>query len=295
MKFNIRRNSIKNLTRCVMTLLILGLATVASRGVSAETLYLVRPHSGIEVIDSEDPAHHIGLQDKASTTKGIEGEVDFTIEYQDSAGQGFNHVTLGSARKARLEDALRYVLSAINIQSPTGLDIMVEPSVDAGGFLATAGPFFGDSDFTNGGAFIRLTTGSKPFPSNAEITLTVDFSHNWNTTTSPPAFDEADLLSVLIHELTHGLGILSLANFNGTSQLSGTYTVWDSLTVRDSTGQPIYGGSPPALVGGLASLTSDNLAFGGANAIARYNQSGARPPVHSPSPFVPGSSLSHWD
>ena len=295
MKFNIWRNSIKKATGLMIMLVLLGLATLTSSGVSAETLYLVRPHSGIEIIDSEDPAYHMGPHNKSGSTKGSEGVVDFTIEYQDSANQGFNDAALGSERKARLEDAIRYVLSVINIQSPTALEILVKPSVSSGGtgFLATAGPLFGNSEISNGGAFTRLMTGSKPFPDEAEIILTVDFSHNWNTTSGPPAFNEADFVSVLVHELTHGLGILSLGQADGTSQLPGTITVWDSLVVLGSTSQPIFSGSPPTDI--IALLTSNDLAFEGNNAVALYDQLGAQPPVYSPSPFESGSSLSHWD
>ncbi|MCC6145651.1 MAG: hypothetical protein IT368_17730 [Candidatus Hydrogenedentes bacterium] len=281
------------------TFLLLGifaaaLAMVPASTVDAETLYLVSPHGGIRKIDSEDPKWHAkALADKQLSVNNI----TFNITYND-VGVGFNDPALGAQRRARLEDALSYVANVLNIPNARTLDVEVELSEFGGnGFLAQAGTFFSlASGFQNGTAFQRLSTGTKPF-SNPEIFVTVDFGYNWNITTDPPAGSQFDLISVLTHEITHGMGILSLAGSNGAGVLGGapnTYTLWDGLIVRSNGLLRLWSGTPPSFKGLVGDLTSNALFFDGTQSFTLYNQ-GVRAGIFAPNPFTPGSSLSHWD
>lgn len=261
---------------------------------AAEPIYLVTAHDGIEVFDTADFANRPkAVVDKVLSAKAV----TFNLTYLDgnsNVGFGNTHVQ-GPTRRARLEQALVYV--ADTLEATGTIDVEVRASeTDASGALASAGTFFsGAAGYQNGSAFTRLTTGVKPFGGTPEIFVTVDFGYPWNATTNPPGSGEFDLLSVLIHEVTHGMGILSLASASGAGALQGlpqTYSVFDRFIRRASTGNILFDGPLSAIFTGTASdLISNNLDWDGTAATAAY---GGRPPVNAPGTFQSGSSLSHW-
>ena len=236
-------------------------------------------------VDTEPPLRKV-LNAKSLT---------YNISYEDAAGLGFNDPVEGTKRRARLEEALEYVGNVINISG--SLDVRVEPSkFENSGTLASAGTFYSTAPgFTNGTAFQRLTSGSKPFAGFPEIRVICNFGYNWNFDLTNPASNEFDFLSVLVHEITHGMGFASLAGNTGTSVISANvYSFVDSLMIRRTGDRSLFGGSPPAFLGSETDLRSNDLAFIGTTAFTRYAQ-GVDPGIYAPNPYSPGSSLSHWD
>jgi hypothetical protein len=139
---------------------------------------------------------------------------------------------------------------------------------------------------------------------------------NWyfGTDGNTPASD-FDFVTVVLHELGHGLGVAGFGirignspNFLGNIRrdLTGTqlpsvrdyFSIWDTFI----DGQNIFS-SPVSILDEnsfpdpsdvmLASFTSNNLTCNSPIAIAQNG--GVRPKTYAPSTFNPGSSYSHWD
>lgn len=221
--------------------------------------------------------------------------ITYNISYEDPANLGFNDPVEGAKRRTRLEEALRYVGDVVRLNG--NLDVRVEPSLfNNTGPLASAGTFYSTApSFTNGSAFERLSTGSKPFGGFPEIRIICNFGYNWNFELSSPANNQFDFLSVMVHEITHGIGFASLASPTGASVIStGVYSHIDRLMIRNTGNRALFGGTPPAFLGTEADLRSNDLAFTGTNAFSRYAQ-GVNAGIFAPNPFSSGSSLSHWD
>lgn len=256
----------------------------------AEPLYLVMPHAGVSVYDTKDATAPLSPPDTVLKS----GNITFNITYLDTTG-GFSDPALGAARRTQLENVLTTVNNTLN---ETGtIDIRVEVSqTDGSGFLASAGTFYTAApSFQRGSTLQRIRTGIKPFPTFPEISLVVDFGFDYFMGAGTPSVSQVDLQSILLHEITHGLGFISLSGSNGNSTISpGVYSNLDSFLCRRSDEFNLFGGMPPAFQGETANLTSNALAFKGGNANTLYAQ-GVLPGIYAPNPFLSGSSLSHWD
>lgn len=156
--------------------------------------------------------------------------------------------------------------------------------------LATAG-----SDFIDPGAGFMQTVVQKKIQTGIDGNgATADGEISWNF---GPAWGygsvgtgQYDFQSTAMHELMHTLGFLSYGDRAG-SNIGQTWTIYDSYLVN-STGTAVIGGNyrwnsayNPNLTGG-----NGGLYFGGPSAVAAY---GGLVPLYTPSPFAPGSSLSH--
>lgn len=258
----------------------------------AQDFFWYGPHGGVEWPDLKAAPT---WDDEKIDKQVVENGITFNLAFQDPGGQGFQAAgVLGQNRRARLEDALRYVARVLN---ETGtLDVIVRPSESDGtGPLAVGLTSFSlTQQLENGAAFSRLKTGVKPFAGEPEIQIIVDFGYNYNVTTGNPAPGQSDLLTVLIHEVTHGIGFLSLVGADGSSRVGvgGPYTVIDALSFRGLSGNFLVAGNPPVFNVQPADLISNNILFGGVNAVTAF---GANPLMESKPPFRPGGSLSHFD
>jgi len=111
-----------------------------------------------------------------------------------------------------------------------------------------------------------------------------------------------DLLNVLLHELGHGLGFLSLTDSTGAPSVAGEFTgfeqyvysetlgkFWPAMTKAErasasiETGRLVYNG--PAV----------NANLGGYTSSTGLSSPGAHLRLYAPSTFDDGSSVSHWD
>jgi uncharacterized repeat protein (TIGR01451 family) len=139
-------------------------------------------------------------------------------------------------------------------------------------------------------------------PSNFDMHITYNRYFSWYYGTdgaTPPG--RYDFMSVVLHEIAHGLNFAGSMSYSGGSGMWGYYTgypnIYDTF-MRDGTANPgnllidtgIYANPSTAL--GTA-LTSQSIWFHGAHAMAA--NSGQRVKMYAPSTWVAGSSYSHLD
>jgi hypothetical protein len=273
---------------------VLGLVFIA-HSAFAETRVFLDSSGNKSVVDTTAPPAWASI--KAPPTKQLTAtSILFNVTYQDlGTGSGFYDPVLGQARRDTVDLAIEYIDSILNESGTCDIVFLESLNSGTGGPLATAGTFFAVTPgFTNGDAFEHITTGVDPSPGTADIFVTVDFGYPWNTGTSSPSPGQFDLLSVLTHELTHGLGFLSLSTSTGTSEIaSGVFSFWDR-ELETGNGRDLWDDATAAFLGIPPDLTgNDNgVVFVGTNATVNY---GSTPPVYAPPTFNSGSSLSHWD
>jgi hypothetical protein len=231
------------------------------------------------------------------------GGVGFSVVYRDevdNTGVGFDDPTLGVERRAVVAEVLQ-VLGG-HIADSGSCEIEFEASeTDGSGPLAEAGPLYldGPPAFDPGPAFLHITTGTDPYNDAPDISATVDFGHAWFSGAGNVPAGQYDLRSVVLHELTHGLGFLSLSDSQGRSEISGAnpgvYSTFDDFLFTGN-GDDLFITS--ANGASFAGLSSDlrggdgGVRFAGPNAMAAL---GSQPPIYAPNPFSNGSSLSHWN
>jgi PKD repeat protein len=225
------------------------------------------------------------------------GNVIWNISYDDvtsHTGYGFDDPVQGATRRATVRAVLDYINSVLNVNTGATLDVNFRTSQmdgDYNDFLAAAGTSWtiGVNEFQGGSAYEHLTTGTDTDPPNVDIFCTVDFGFSWNSNhTVTPTGSQMDLFSVLLHEMTHGIGYSSLATASGGSMSNGGYTFLDRWMQYGGT--YCFNSSTCALQVSSAAFTSDNLFFNGPTAVTAY---GSRPPIYAPVSYEPGSSLSH--
>jgi len=111
-----------------------------------------------------------------------------------------------------------------------------------------------------------------------------------------------DFVSVVLHEIAHGLGFSGLMRYGTTSCGSATYGCWGAGTgypsiydrfTQNSSGQLLISAytNPSAALG--SALTSNNLWFSGTHANAANG--GTRVKIYAPSTWQSGSSYAHLD
>jgi hypothetical protein len=110
-----------------------------------------------------------------------------------------------------------------------------------------------------------------------------------------------DFVTTLLHEIGHGLGFSTTVRLNAATPpapaygfgLTGTPLVIADKSISDNLGTTLL----TSFVSPSTPLTnfcqSNNVCFNGSN--ATIQNGGTRPKLSSPSPFVNGSSINHWD
>ncbi len=266
---------------------------------SAETVVFRDSTGKTELVDTQNPGEH-AMPAGPLEMYGKAGGIAFNVSYEDVTlhnGIGFDDATNGAARRARVGEIFTYLNSVLNHTGVCDVKFTVSDNAGGGGsgVLATGGTYYMQTaGFVNGFAFDHITTGVDPYGSMPDIHVVVHFGWPWYQGTGTPSSSQIDLKSVLLHEVTHGLGICSLTNANGTSAIfSGAYAKWDDL-LETGNGKDLFGGNPPAFLGFASDLTGgDNgVRFKGANAMSVY---GSKPPIYAPSPWQGGSSIAHWN
>lgn len=251
------------------------------------------PHLGVPITSSEFQAKRAGksatlIEDNFGT------EIGFSIHYMDPNGVGFLDATHGVNRREVLRAVLTYVDEVFDHDSGGG-EVRVEVETDDTiAPLGFGGTFFPEADgFHSGSAFNAILNGRNPLSANPEIFITMRFDANWNNTLDDPAPTELDLFSVLLHEVTHALGIINLSGENGESVFapSKSFTTFEEL-LFDTVSSSNSWDASQNFTGDSFTGGNNTVEFRGTSAFAAFGS--VFPPVYTPATFQEGSSIGHW-
>jgi len=297
-----RKYSAFRLSRTLLALVVISsLFLLSAVSVHARPIAYKDANGVWKVIDEKDwpQIPKAKLQTSGAVIRPSATKIAFTLTFLDvatSTGKGFDDSTYGADRRAVVQAVVEYMDSVLN-QPGGGCQIEFDVSDNDSGSstLASAGPLMWLVDgFAGGFAFEHITTGADPSGTNPDVSAVVNFGHSWYAGTGSVPPSQMDLFSVMLHELTHGLGILSTSKSDGTSQLSGgkTFTYYDNLLYTGNGNKlwdagGIFLGTSSWLVGG-----DGGIRFRGTNATATY---GSYPPIYAPNPWQDGSSIGHWN
>jgi len=234
---------------------------------------------------------------------------------------GFPTDIFGNPGEAQLAFQFAIDIWETLIESPVTIRIDATFAFSSIGNLGSAGPTFfstipgGDPNTLYPGPLAEKLTGSDLNGSNsADINSNFNSGANWYFgTDGNPSNTQIDFVSVVLHEIGHGLGILGFSfennalgyvrressgtnlSFDGSSQFN---SIWDTfIDGGDIFGNPVpilnTNNFPEASSQMLNALTSNNLTCNSSTAIAQNG--GVRPKTFAPGTYNQGSSYSHWD
>jgi len=236
----------------------------------------------------------------------------------DSPGEGFNDpepftpvggntaTTLGQARLNAFESAADIVAQVL----VSTVDIRVDARIDflGTGILGSAGPNTVHRNFPNAPVantwYVQSLANTlagldlDPTTSDINATFSANFT-NWyfGLDANPPA-GQFDFVTVVLHEIIHGLGFLPLVDVLTGEKFLGA----DDVFIR---WLEHHGASPadyPTMTDiqrQTASVAGPNLHFVGANiqaatGILTAGLTGTHVQMYAPNPVQPGSSVSHF-
>ncbi|MBV1883111.1 MAG: DUF11 domain-containing protein [Pseudomonadales bacterium] len=259
------------------------------------------------------------------------GKATFIINYVDNAQEGFNDstavspvgnntgTTLGNQRRIAFE----YAVDKLSVILHSDVDIEVDAHFDPLGgsefsaTLAQAGPTTIHFDFNNAPesgiyyvqALANKLSGSDLDNSNADIDAEFNSDVDGNTVlgtdtwyygldANPPGLD-TDFISVVIHELVHGLGFLALGNVSTGAYFLGRDDIYSFHLEHDGASEPTYSDMTNSQRAAANKATGD-LQWAGAQTEANastlltsgLNQN--NPQMYAPDPNESGSSVSHY-
>ena len=260
------------------------------------------------------------------------GQATIVIVNNDAPGVGFNDSTAvspvgGNGGTTRGQQRLNAVQFAANIWGATlnsGPTISIRASWEAlgceddGGTLASAGTLslrgnFPNAPFSNtwfSAAQANALSGNDSNTASPEIGARfninignagcIDGAHWYLGLDGNEGFNGIDLVSVALHEFAHGLGFSNFTNAQTGAFVNGSPSVWDRF-LRDNTSGKLWV-DMTATERVASAINSNNLVWAGAQVTASVPSvlvngadSSNRVRMFAPSPFEPGSSVSHFD
>jgi hypothetical protein len=234
--------------------------------------------------------------------------IQYDVTYADGASEGFFDPILGQQRREAFDFALDIVSSLI-ANAYANETIEISATFDGLGgsagsaILAGAGPTSVRSDSAGGlpntlyGDALANHLNGSDLDAASEVVASfnsdVDNSTVLGSTDWYYGFDgnggsDIDFITVVLHEISHGLNFLGLMNSNG-SWSEGLPGVYDRL-LEDSAGTRLDTLTESQRA---AAIVSGGLYWGGAAGAA--GNGGQRPQIYAPITYAPGSSTSHLD
>jgi FG-GAP-like repeat len=254
----------------------------------------------------------------------------FTIINTDGAGVGFNDTTaatpiggntgttIGQQRLIAFQFAANIwgalVAGNVTIQVSASFAPLTCSSTSA--ILGSAGPYTTRRDFSGAPvagtwyaiALANALNGSDLDPSNPDITAqfngaigtTCAFPNTWyyGLDAKPPG-TQIDFITVLVHELGHGLGFLTLVDLASGAKALGFNDTFMLNLENHGASPPDY----PSMTNAqrvTASTATGNLHWVGPHVqswsgLLTAGTVGTHVRMFAPNPQQPGSSVSHWD
>lgn len=219
-------------------------------------------------------------------------DITFLPVYQDGAGEGFNDPTAGAQRKAAFEFALNIWGQQFS-SAYAGETIRINAQMNplGSGVLGAAGPvhLFSDGSTFYGSALANHLSGSDQNVANEiQATFNSTFPDWYFGTDANPANDEWDFVTVVLHEVAHGMNFFSEIGSSGAYN-NGLPSIYDRF-LEDSGGTDLV---TMTNAGRSTAIRSTNLFWNGAGGVS--GNGGIRPELFAPSTFQGGSSVSHLD
>ncbi|MBN1936211.1 MAG: hypothetical protein JW934_16200 [Anaerolineae bacterium] len=218
---------------------------------------------------------------------------------------------------ANAQTAFEYAVgiweSLINSPVPITVDACWENMGSTSGILGGAGPNAINANFSGApipgtwypGALANALAGYDLSSGRSDISASFNSAFpNWDFTTgSSTSPTKYNFVSVVLHELCHGLGFISsLERYQATNSAwwgwsSPAYPVIMDRFIENGDGLNLVAKYPSAdytpSVALFNELTNNNVWFNGTNANAANG--GGRPQLYAPSVWAEGSSISHLD
>jgi Fibronectin type III domain len=248
------------------------------------------------------PAQFVAIYkaDAGIHAKRAEGAQSFSLEKQSQFNINFNGVP--EDYKPAIQAAVDVWSQNFKSQVPINIDALWErqnnPAVLA---AASPGRFFSgfvgapDPSLWYASAMANALAGRDLDPNNAEITIRINSTNGPNLylgTDGNCPNSKFDLESIILHELTHGLGFLSNSEYDsnlGVGSISRP-TPFDAYAQLPD-GRRLMDLPTPSAELGMAMINT--LVWSGANAVKANN--GVKPKLYTPNPYEYGSSISHLD
>ena len=239
-------------------------------------------------------------------TKVVQPETGLLEAFMTSPDATINVTYVGFASFPDAQTAFQFAVDiwASQIASDVPIEVIATFEPLATNVLGSAGPNYIVRDFpgaplsntfypaalANSLAGFDIFTGPDDHDINASFNS--DFSNWYFGTDGNTPSGEFDFVSVVLHELGHGLGFTGSASVSGPQGSIGFPPRIYDLFVENGAGTSIQDFSNPSVALGNQ-LESDDLFMGGTNVVASNGGNPAK--LYAPDPFESGSSFSHWD
>ena len=209
------------------------------------------------------------------------------------------------------QTAFQYAVDILEteITSPVTIDIAANWVVLGSGILGSAGANYFLGNFPNAplantfypAALSNKLAGYDLYPADHDINANFSSAFsNWyfGTDGNTPA-GQYDFVSVVLHEIIHGLGFAGSMSVSGNAGSWGIGNpkypiVYDTYAVNGNNQQLLNTSlfpNPSVALGNQ--LKSDNLFFSGSGSI--IGNGGTKPKLYAPATWEGGSSYSHWN
>ena len=189
-----------------------------------------------------------------------------------------------------------------SLQTNVTIEVQANWTVLADGVLGSAGPntiWNGFSGSPDGNwypsALADQLHGSDLDPGEPDINANFNSTFDWylGTDGNPPS-NQYDLVSVVLHEICHGLGFISTKDYDngdGSLEIDGLPYTYDTYLTLGPGGTPLSSITNASDLGDA--LTSDNVYTNAPSAVDALG--GVFPRHYAPADYAGGSSISHWN